>query len=109
PERAPLRAAPGRPTRGHVPGAELDRRLLQLLQTATCGAEHEQRDQRRADDEHRTGDERHRRRHLADDPDAWRAPEQDGHRADRLAIEEHGGEFAEAKWRWSARREAVVI
>src|SRR5262245_5250023 len=108
-ERCNFVAAAVRRTRGHVAGAEPDRRLLQLLQTATCGAEHEQRDQRRADDEYGTGDERHGRRHLADDHANWWTPEQDGYRADRFAIDEHRGEFTETERRRSSRREAVVV
>src|SRR5262245_39882481 len=108
-ERSNFVAAAVRRTRGHVARAEPDRRLLQLLQTATCGAEYEQRDQCRADDEYGTGDERHGRRHLEDDHADWRTPEQDGYRTDWFAIDEHRGEFTETERRWSSRREAVVV
>src|SRR4030095_3579871 len=92
-------AAAIRSARGHVAGAEPDRCRLQLLQTATCGTEHEQRDQYRTDDEHRSSNERHCRSQLADDHADWRTTEQNRHGADRLAIQEHGGEFTETEWR----------
>ncbi len=107
-ERRHLVAAALGRARRQVASAEADRGLLQLLHPPPGGTEHEHRDQRRADDQHRPADQRHRRRELADDHAERRPSQEHRHRSDRLAVHEHRGELAELERRRAAAEPVVI-